>query len=96
MSPERRRHALAYFAQLERLTATMLQLQPVAPSVKTTAKWLESRLDEIEPMFLEVADRSTDTVRDEWLNAAERSLAFFVSELRRLEKPGNHPFRKIS
>ena len=48
-------------------------------------------MGEIEPFFLEQADQLAEPWRDRWLNAAERSLEFYISELRRLEDLAGMP-----
>ena len=85
MSSLHRRSAIAQFATLEQISATTLYERADAPVVKVAAEWIRARLSEIEPFFLEHADDLSDPWRERWLNAAERWLEFYVSELRRLE-----------
>jgi hypothetical protein len=80
-----RRDAIAQLASSERRSATILGESADSPTIKSSAEWVAVRLGEIEPFFLEKADEVSDPWRENWLTAAERSLAFYVSELRRLE-----------
>ena len=85
MSSCERRQAIAHFAILEHTLAAHLSDSAAVPDVKVGAQLVASRLSEIEPLFLERADSSPDPWRERWLNAAERWLEFYTSELRRLQ-----------
>ena len=85
MSSCERRQAIANFASIEHIAAVFLRDSTTVPHVKVGAQLVAERLSEIEPLFLAHADNSADPWRHRWLNAAERWLDFYTSELRRLQ-----------
>jgi hypothetical protein len=85
MSLWERRKAVAHFASLEYIVAANLRDCAEVPDVKAGARLVADRLAEIEPLFLEKADSCAEPWRQRWLNAAERWLEFYTSELRRLQ-----------
>lgn len=85
MSSCERRYAIAQFASLEHIAASYLRDSSKVPHVRAGAQLVADRLSEIEPLFLEKADSCSDPWRQRWLNAAERWLDFYTSELRRLQ-----------
>lgn len=97
MSSCERRQAIAHFAGVEQLAASHLRDSTTTPHVKAGAELVAERLGEIEPFFLEKADRCADPWRQRWLNAAERWLEFYTSELRRLQdREGDAAFDGIT
>lgn len=93
MYPYTRRDAIAQFASLEQIAALYLRESSQTPAFKDAAQWVADRLGEIEPCFLAKADSLPEPLRLAWLDAAERCLAFYTSELRRLQDwTGHAPF----
>jgi hypothetical protein len=88
-----RRHAIAETARLERNGARLLRIAAASRSAESALCWLEIHLAEIEEFYLEHADHSSGAAREVWLDAAERSLTFYTSELRRLQDYISHPIR---
>ncbi len=97
MSSCERRQAIARFASIELVAATYLRDSADTPDVKAAAQWVADRLREIEPFFLEKADGAADPWGQRWLNAAERWLDFYTTELRRLQdREGDAAFDGIT
>lgn len=90
MYPYTRRDAIAQFACLEQIAAMYLRESSHTPEIQEAAQWVADRLGEIEPRFLAHADRLADPPRQAWLDIAERCLAFYTSELRRLQDRVGH------
>ncbi len=80
-----RRSAIALLASLEQFEALVLQEQLTAPEEKAAAARVARGLADIEPVLLTRADALARARHNQWLDAAEQSLAFYGSELRRLQ-----------
>ncbi len=85
MPMSRRRAAIALLASLERFDAVLLSERVRSPQDQANATWLSQRLGEIEPLFLTRAAAHPDDIQSEYLDAAEEALAFYGTELRRLQ-----------
>lgn len=91
MYPYTRRDAIAQFACLEQIAAMYLSEHSQTLAIKEGARWIADRLGEVEPCFLAKADTLEEPWRDAWVDTAERCLAFYTSELRRLQDWTGHP-----